>query len=141
MSMWKIEEVAKQTGLTKRAIRYYEDFGLISAPERTSGGIRLYSEENVEQIKKILLVKEVLGFSLAEIQEHLSFKAMFEQQRNEVLSSEDREERKLKLQEMLINLKKEQELIDNKIIKMEQFKKELHGFEVRILEAVERLQG
>ncbi|WP_179090334.1 MerR family transcriptional regulator [Paenibacillus sp. FSL H8-0548] len=47
MELLKIEEVAKRTGLTKRAIRYYEDIGLISAPERSQGGMRLYSEEDI----------------------------------------------------------------------------------------------
>ncbi|SPU05059.1 MerR family transcriptional regulator [Bacillus tequilensis] len=40
----KIDEVAKRSGLTKRTIRFYEEIGLIPAPKRTDGGVRLYSE-------------------------------------------------------------------------------------------------
>lgn len=40
---YKIEEVAKKTGLTKRAIRYYEDVELIK-PIRVESSYRLYTE-------------------------------------------------------------------------------------------------
>ena len=140
MDLLKIEEVAKRTGLTKRAIRYYEDFGLISAPERTQGGIRLYSESDIEKINKILLVKEVLGFSLAELQQYLAFQTIIEQQKSEYRTTEDREARKLKLTEILDVLQKEKSMIDTKLVRMEQFKEELIGYEQRVLKAINQLQ-
>ncbi|WP_054026085.1 MerR family transcriptional regulator [Bacillus sp. FJAT-28004] len=140
MDLLKIEEVAKRTGLTKRAIRYYEDFGLISAPERTQGGIRLYSEENIEKINKILLVKEVLGFSLAELQQYMAFQALIEQQKSEYRTSEDREARKLKLIDISQVIHKEKTMIDMKIKRMEQFKEELMETEKRVLKAIDQLQ-
>jgi DNA-binding transcriptional MerR regulator len=139
LELLKIEEVAKRTGLTKRAIRYYEDFGLISAPERTQGGIRLYSEGDIEKINKILLVKEVLGFSLAELQQYLEFQTLIEQQKSEYRTTEDREARKLKLMDMLNVLQKEKTMIDTKLARMEQFKEELLGYEKRVLNAIDQL--
>jgi len=140
MELLKIEEVAKRTGLTKRAIRYYEDIGLISAPERTQGGIRMYSEEDIEKINKILLVKEVLGFSLAEIQQYLEFQTLIEQQKSEYRTTEDREARRLKLTEILEVLQKEKTMIGTKIMRMEQFKEELIEKEKRVLKAIDQLQ-
>ena len=35
--MYKIDEVTKQVGLTKRTLRYYEEIGLIHPPERSEG--------------------------------------------------------------------------------------------------------
>ena len=64
MSELKIDDVAKQSGLTKRTIRYYEQIGLMPAPPRSEGGFRLYTEEHVEFLKKITNAKEVMGFSL-----------------------------------------------------------------------------
>jgi DNA-binding transcriptional MerR regulator len=139
LDLLKIEEVAKRTGLTKRAIRYYEDFGLITAPERTQGGIRLYSEGDIEKINKILLVKEVLGFSLAELQQYLEFQTLIEQQKSEYRTTEDREARKQKLVEMLSVLQKEKTMIDTKLSRMEQFKEELMGYEKRVLTAIDQL--
>ncbi|MDP1443359.1 MerR family DNA-binding transcriptional regulator, partial [Priestia megaterium] len=33
--MYLIDDVTKMTGLTKRALRYYEEIGLILPPQRT----------------------------------------------------------------------------------------------------------
>ena len=141
MNILKIEDVANQTGLTKRAIRYYEDIGLIRAPERTSGGIRIYSEEDGETIKKILLVKEALGFSLAELQQFLEYRTTLDQQRSEYRSTADREERKVKLENILSSLRKEKTMIDEKIKRMEDFKGELNSMEKRVLDGLEKLKG
>lgn len=34
----KIDDVAKQSGLSKRTIRYYEEIGLLPSPPRSKGG-------------------------------------------------------------------------------------------------------
>lgn len=140
MHLLKIEEVAKRTGLTKRAIRYYEDIGLISAPERTQGNIRLYSEDDIAKINKIILAKEVLGFSLAELQQYMEFQTAIEQQKSEYHTTEDLEARKSKLIDMAKILQKEKAMIDTKISRMEQFKEELTGYETRIRKALDKLQ-
>ncbi len=48
----KINEVAKITGLSKRAIKYYESKGLINV-KKDNNGYRNYSEIQVEQLNKI----------------------------------------------------------------------------------------
>lgn len=58
--MYKIDEVTKQVGLTKRTLRYYEEIGLICPPERSEGNIRLYTDEDIARIKRIVEAKEVL---------------------------------------------------------------------------------
>ena len=65
----RIEQVAARTGLTKRTLRYYEEIGLLPPPTRTEGGYRLYSEADVQHLLRIKRVKDLLGFSLAEIRE------------------------------------------------------------------------
>lgn len=68
-SYQRIEQVAVRTGLTKRTLRYYEEIGLLPSPTRTEGGYRLYSEADVQQLVRIKRLKDLLGFSLAEIRE------------------------------------------------------------------------
>jgi DNA-binding transcriptional MerR regulator len=68
-SYQRIEQVAARTGLTKRTLRYYEEIGLLPSPTRTEGGYRLYSEADVQQLVRIKRLKDLLGFSLAEIRE------------------------------------------------------------------------
>lgn len=65
---YQIEEVARITGLTKRAIRYYEDIRLIT-PERTDAMYRLYTEEDIDRINNIRSLKERLGFTLNEVKD------------------------------------------------------------------------
>jgi DNA-binding transcriptional MerR regulator len=63
---YKIEEVATKTGLTKRALRYYEELELIF-PKRTDASYRLYSEEDVGNINRIKEFRDTLGFSLKDV--------------------------------------------------------------------------
>jgi len=73
MSM-TIGQIAKQTGLSVEAIRYYEKEALITPPARSSAGYRIYPPEVVKRVHFIKQAKAV-GFSLKEIRELLSLKA------------------------------------------------------------------
>ncbi|HEX6819235.1 MAG TPA: MerR family transcriptional regulator [Ktedonobacterales bacterium] len=65
----RIEQVAARTGLTKRTLRYYEEIGLLAPPTRTEGGYRLYSEADIAHLELIKRLRDLLGFSLAEIRD------------------------------------------------------------------------
>ncbi len=60
-----ISEVAKQTGLTAKSIRLYEDKGLIASPHRLDNGYRDYSSQHISDLMLIARCKRV-GFSLDE---------------------------------------------------------------------------
>lgn len=60
-----IREVARRTGLTSRALRFYEARGLLK-PLRTYSGRRLYGPGELERIQQILALKRT-GLSLAQI--------------------------------------------------------------------------
>jgi DNA-binding transcriptional MerR regulator len=66
---FRIEQVAARTGLTKRTLRYYEEIGLLAPPTRTEGGYRLYSEQDIQHLELIKRLRDLLGFTLAEIRE------------------------------------------------------------------------
>ena len=69
----RIGELAARTGATTRTIRYYEELGLLPGDdERPSGGHRLYGEEDVERVKEVLRLKQLLGISLEELRELLA---------------------------------------------------------------------
>ncbi|MQM28085.1 MerR family transcriptional regulator [Glycomyces albidus] len=53
----RIGELAEATGATVRAIRYYEEQGLLR-PERTAAGQRVYTEDAVEQVRWIRMLLE-----------------------------------------------------------------------------------
>ncbi len=62
----QIGEVAEQTNLSLRTIRYYEEMGLVTPSARTSGGFRLYSDTDVARLRLIRRMKP-LEFSLEEM--------------------------------------------------------------------------
>ena len=63
-----VTELADQLGVTARAIRFYEDKGLIS-PERL-GATRVYTKRETARMQLILRGKR-LGFSLRDIKQFL----------------------------------------------------------------------
>lgn len=66
----RIGEVAELTGTTPRTIRYYEELGLLPPAEgRQPGSHRLYEEGDVERLREVLRLKELLGVSLEELHE------------------------------------------------------------------------
>jgi MerR family transcriptional regulator, repressor of the yfmOP operon len=65
MTPMRIGDVARLVGTTPRTIRYYEEIGLLpEAPARPAGQHRLYSEEEVERLREVIRLKELLGVSL-----------------------------------------------------------------------------
>ena len=64
----RIGEVAELTGTTPRTIRYYEEIGLLGAPaDRAEGEHRCYSEADVERIREIVRLRDLLGLSLDQL--------------------------------------------------------------------------
>ena len=65
--LYTIEQVAARTGLTKRTLRYYEEVGLLPPTDRTEGNYRRYSEDDIARLERIKKLRDLLGFSLADI--------------------------------------------------------------------------
>ena len=63
----KIGELARRTGLTVRALRHYEDIGLLVPSHRSGGGYRLYDGKDVARLYRIQALRR-LDLSLADIQ-------------------------------------------------------------------------
>jgi len=62
----KINEVSRLTGVTVRALHYYDEIGLLKPSEITDSGYRLYDDTALERLQQILFFRE-LDFPLEEI--------------------------------------------------------------------------
>ncbi len=64
----RIGEIAKLLDTTPRTIRYYEEVGLLpEAPSRQSGAHRLYTHGDLERLREIMRLKDLLGLTLEEL--------------------------------------------------------------------------
>ena len=66
--MMQIGDLAVKTGVSTRTIRYYEELGMVEPQERTNGGFRRYSDDQVRRLEIIQGLKS-LGFELERIRE------------------------------------------------------------------------
>ena len=62
-----IGAAAAQAGVSERALRYYQELGLIVPSCTTPGGLRRYSAENLARVARIRELQTVLGLNLDEI--------------------------------------------------------------------------
>jgi DNA-binding transcriptional MerR regulator len=69
----QIGHIAKQTGLSVDAIRFYERSKLLAAPTRSQGRFRMYSSDDLAALQFIRSL-QTLGFSLNEIREFVSLR-------------------------------------------------------------------
>jgi DNA-binding transcriptional MerR regulator len=136
----KIEEVAKRSGLTKRTIRYYEELGILAPPERSEGKVRLYTEEHIETLQKIVNAKEVLGFSLQELQQFISIGNSIEIQCQDYRNTTDQVERKNRLLKIDKNAGEQLELIAQKIQKIHVVQSDLEKMRIRLQKAIAEIE-
>ena len=90
----RINEVAAETGLTTRAIRYYEEVGLLEPAARSDGDYRLYDASDLERLAFIRSLRDDAGFSLAQIGQLLEDDRARERNRERFRQTGDPDERR-----------------------------------------------
>ena len=63
-------EIAKKVGISQKAVRLYDEKGLLKPSDYSEGNYRLYDKEAILVLEKIIALKQI-GFSLEEIYENL----------------------------------------------------------------------
>ncbi len=85
----QMKEMLDVLGITKENLRYYEKMGLVS-PSRKENGYRVFTDQDVEQLKKVLLLRR-LSVPISDIQEILNGKKELAEVLNDNLSRLDEE--------------------------------------------------
>jgi DNA-binding transcriptional MerR regulator len=122
---FQIGEAAERTGLTQRTLRYYEEKGLLHAPERMEGGFRLYSQEDIERLERIKELKDLLGFSLADIKEMLDAEDVRLQIKAEWRKDADAAEKAARIRVSREMTLKQLALVEEKLTRMAAMRDEL----------------
>lgn len=110
-------EIQEKTGLTRKAIEYYEEKGLIQ-PLKLENGYRDYRDEDLVMLNKISLFRKV-GMSIPEIKECLSSN---DSSLSSILRGKEHhletEQKKKEVIELIVN-KENQNVINDKIALIE----------------------
>jgi len=69
----RIQELADRTGVSAKAIRYYESIGVLPDPPRRSNSYRDYSEADLDRVRLVAGARH-LDFSLDDIKEILALR-------------------------------------------------------------------
>lgn len=118
----RIEQVATLTGLTKRTLRYYEEIGLLDPPTRTEGGYRLYTPTDVQRLERIKRLKDLLGFTLAEIRELVQAEEGREQVRSAWQRDTSPQARLMHLDEAEVLVRRQLRLVEEKLAGLQEMR-------------------
>lgn len=114
----RINEVAADTGLTTRTIRYYEEMGLLEPAARSEGDYRLYDESDLERLQFIRGLRDDAGFSLAQIRQLLEDEAVRERNRERFRTTGDPDERRSLILDARERVDRQIELLEAKAARL-----------------------
>jgi DNA-binding transcriptional MerR regulator len=121
----RIGEVAELTGTTPRTIRYYEEIGLLFGSERAQGKHRCYTDADVERVKEIVRLRDLLGLSLEQLSQLLEAETARAELRKELQRTEDPVERRRLLEQALGHITTQLELVRGRRSELERLEQEL----------------
>jgi DNA-binding transcriptional MerR regulator len=122
----RIGEVAELTGTTPRTIRYYEEIGLLpGAVDRAQGRHRSYTEADVERVREIIRLRDLLGLSLDQLSELLEAETARAELRKEFAKADDPATQRRILDQALGHITTQLALVTERRRELEQLEHEL----------------
>lgn len=118
-----IGRVATDAGTSLRTLRYYEELGLLRPAGHSPGGRRLYRAVDVERVRRIRELQDLMGFDLEEIRT-----IVFAEDRLEVLRGRYRSgsgDRTRVVKEAIAVLEGLQSQVDGKLSRLQEFRAQL----------------
>jgi DNA-binding transcriptional MerR regulator len=137
-----IGPAAARAGVSERALRYYQQLGLITPSGRTPGGMRRYSEEDLARVGRIRELQDLLGLNLDEIAVVLRSDDRMAEIRS-VYSDEHTgvAERRLLARESLELQENLRETVESKRASLDAFLIDIYGRLERIRDVLKELDG
>ena len=117
-TLLRINEVAAERGLTTRAIRYYEEVGLLEPAARSEGDYRLYDDSDLDRLRFIRSLRDDAGFSLAQIGQLLEDEAARERNRVRLRETADPDERRALLTDARRRVEHQIEILEAKAARL-----------------------
>ncbi len=123
----RIGDVARLAGTTPRTIRYYEEIGLLpEASARPSGQHRTYTDAEVERLREVMRLKNLLGVSLEELKTLLSAEEARAAVRAQLQREDVHPERRRELlEEALGHIDRQLQLVEHRSAELVKLREEL----------------
>lgn len=137
----RIQEVAAETGLTPRSIRYYEEFGLLQPAARSQGDYRLYDTSDLERLRFIRELRDDAGFSLSQIGLLLEDEAARIRDAERFRAAGDVEERKAILRGLLERVDRQVATLEDKATRLRAMIDEANGRREHLRAHLDELEG
>jgi DNA-binding transcriptional MerR regulator len=138
----RIGEVAELTGTTPRTIRYYEEIGLLpGAADRIEGKHRTYTEADVERVREIIRLRDLLGLSLDQLSELLEAETARAELRREFAQTHDPTTQMRILDQALGHIENQLTLVRERRRELEQLERELTDKRRTVQKRRAELQG
>ena len=135
----RIDQVALRSGVTPRTIRYYEELGLLPTSDREQGKHRTYTETDIERLKEVTRLRDLLGLSLDELRSVVVAEAVRADARRRFRESESPEERRAALEEALPHLETQIGLVRRRAAELKELENDLVDRRKRALRALREL--
>ncbi len=136
----RIGEVAARAKVTTRTLRYYQEMGLLT-PGTTPGGTRVYTDDDVERLRRILELRDVMGFDLERIRLILDSEDRLAAMRAEVQRGVSTRRRREIVAEALELNARIQDEVRERLGLLEGFLAELRAKEHRYHEVLDEIGG
>jgi MerR family transcriptional regulator, repressor of the yfmOP operon len=122
----RIGELAEQTGTTPRTIRYYEEIGLLDgATDRDQGKHRCYTQADVDRVREIVRLRDLLGLTLEQLSKLLEAESARSELRREYHQTDAPAARLSILEQALGHIATQLELVRGRKHQLQQLEREL----------------
>jgi DNA-binding transcriptional MerR regulator len=138
----RIGEVAELTGTTPRTIRYYEEIGLLpGAVDRTEGKHRTYTEADVERVREIIRLRDLLGLTLEELTQLVEAEDARAALRRELQETDDEGRQHEILEEALGHICTQLKLVRTRKRELDRLERELTAKQRRARARLREIEG
>ncbi len=137
----RIGEVAERAATTPRTIRYYEEIGLLGggSSERVQGKHRIYTEADVDRVREIIRLRDLLGLSLDQLRELLEAESARAHLRAELRQTEAPAERRRILEELAGHIATQLKLVRGRLSQLSDLAAELEDKQTLVARRVAEL--
>jgi MerR family transcriptional regulator, repressor of the yfmOP operon len=136
----RIGELAELTGTTPRTIRYYEEIGLLdSAPEREQGKHRCYTQADVERVREIIRLRDLLGLTLDQLSQLLEAESARADLRHKLQQTDAPAERRRILEQLGRHIGTQLELVQTRLGELNDLAAELTSKQALVAERIREI--